>query len=201
MKRDKIAELFKTKSAVYLVLLGIGFGLSITMSLNILYIINTHMLTAYAEKISKITEGGSFWGRAAFICLVGPVIEELLYRGVLFRVLKRFFPYIWACSVQAVIFGISHYNPIQSIYTFVLGLILGYVYYKYQTVIAPIFVHIGYNMGGFLFPHLLTIYVISRIKNTMILLLITVSVLLIGIFLFRRYFYKVKNSRPLLETT
>jgi len=201
MKKERMIVLFKNKSAIYLILLGIGFGLSATMTLNILYLINAHILTAYAENISRLTEPGSFLGRAVFICLAGPVIEELIYRGVLFGVLKRFLPYIWACLLQAVIFGISHYNPVQAVYTFILGLILGYVYHKYQSILAPIFVHIGYNISGFLIPKFLTIYVFSGIKNTVILFLIIISVLMIGIFLFRRYFLKVKNFSDPLETT
>lgn len=194
MKRDKIVELFKTKSAEYLILLGIGFGLSVTMSLNILYIISAHMMTTYAEKLSEITEGGSFLGRAVFICLVGPVIEELLYRGVLFRVLKRFLPYLWVNLIQAAIFAISHYNPIQAIYTFVLGLILGYVYNKCQTILAPILVHIGFNISGFLFPQLLTIYIIAKIRNVWILCLIIIFILGFGLFLLWKCFDKIKNE-------
>lgn len=194
MKRDKFVELFKTKSAVYLILLGIGYGLSITMFLNILYIVSASKMSTYAEKLSKVTEGGSFLGRVIFICLAGPLIEELLYRGVLFRVLKRFFPFIWVNLIQAAIFGISHYNPIQAIYTFILGLILGYVYNKCQTVVAPILVHIGFNISGFLLPQLLTIYVITKVKNKWILCLIIIFILGFGFFLLGKCFDKIKKE-------
>lgn len=191
MHRDNILELIKDKSATYLILLGIGYGLSATMFLNILYIINANMMTIYAEKLSEITEGGSFLGRVVFICLVGPVIEELLYRGVIFRVLKRFSPYIWANLIQAAIFGISHYNPIQAIYSIILGVILGYVYNKYQTIVAPILVHIGFNISGFLLPYLLTMYVITKIKNIWILCLIIIFILCFGFFLFGKCFGEI----------
>lgn len=195
MKKNKIIELIKSKSGVYLIMLGTGLGLTVGMTLNLLYILDASMLTDYANQFSDTTEYSSFLWKVFFICLAGPVIEEMLYRGVLYRVVKRFLPYLWANLIQAVIFAISHYNPIQTFYTFNLGLILGYTYSKYQTIAAPILIHISFNVMGFLLPELLTVYVLSRVQNIGILFSIVFSLLCIGIFLFCRAFLKIKQFR------
>ena len=47
--------------------------------------------------------------------------------------------------ITALMFGIYHFNLVQGLYTFVLSLLLTYVLEKYNTIIAPMVVHIVAN--------------------------------------------------------
>jgi len=75
------------------------------------------------------------------VVFIGPVIEELLIRGiVLDGFLKRYPPWkaiLWS----SIIFGLFHLNPWQFIPAFFLGILMGYVYWKTKSLIPCIFIH------------------------------------------------------------
>ena len=51
-----------------------------------------------------------------------------------------------AALLAALLFSISHGNMVQFIYTFVLGVFLGYTYEKFGSFKAPVVLHIVVNM-------------------------------------------------------
>lgn len=60
-------------------------------------------------------------------------------------------PFIGANILQAILFGLAHMNIIQGFYAFGLGLLFGYVAYRYKTIVASIILHMLYNAFNF-FP-------------------------------------------------
>jgi membrane protease YdiL (CAAX protease family) len=73
---------------------------------------------------------------------LGPVVEEIFFRGFLYNGLKTRFPALIAASFQAVIFSAIHgYELLNSVLIFLLGIALAIVYEKRQTLLSPIFVH------------------------------------------------------------
>ena len=81
------------------------------------------------------------------VCLA-PIGEELVFRGVTLRIARRTFPFWIANIIQALLFGIFHMNPIQGCYTFILGLILGYICEKGGTIYHVILFHFLFNLWG-----------------------------------------------------
>ena len=59
-------------------------------------------------------------------CLVIPIAEELLFRGVVYKRLKLYFGVIPALIGSALIFGIMHVNLVQFLYAAVIGLLLAF---------------------------------------------------------------------------
>ena len=59
--------------------------------------------------------------------LLGPICEELIFRGVTLRLARKALPFWFANLFQAVLFGIYHMNWIQGIYAFAFGILLGYI--------------------------------------------------------------------------
>lgn len=78
-----------------------------------------------------------------YVAFIGPVAEELLFRGLLLRILqpygKRF-----AILTSAILFGLLHGNVIQSPFAIGVGLVLGYVTLEYS-IIWAIVLHIFNN--------------------------------------------------------
>lgn len=66
-----------------------------------------------------------------YACLLGPVAEEILFRGLVLRSLQ---PYgkKFAILVSALLFGLFHGNLMQAPFAFVVGLVLGYVALEYH---------------------------------------------------------------------
>lgn len=82
-----------------------------------------------------------------YTVILAPITEELIFRGVTFQITKRTFPFWIANFIQAVFFGIFHFNLVQGIYTFVLALFLGYICEK-TSLYHSILFHILFNLWG-----------------------------------------------------
>ena len=78
-----------------------------------------------------------------YVAFIGPIAEELLFRGLLLRILK---PYgkRFAILASAILFGLLHGNVIQIPFAAAVGLVLGYVTLEYSIVWAIVF-HIYNN--------------------------------------------------------
>ena len=85
------------------------------------------------------------------LCVAAPVLEELLLRGVLLQGLLRNFPNRpWiAIGQSALIFGVMHLNPPQSVATFGLGLLMGWLYYRTRSLWLCMGVHFLNNFFAF----------------------------------------------------
>ena len=65
------------------------------------------------------------------IVVMAPIVEELLFRGGMQgHLLRKWKNPAWAILVSALIFGIVHGNPVQMFFASILGLVLGWVYYR-----------------------------------------------------------------------
>lgn len=82
--------------------------------------------------------------------LLGPISEELTFRGVTLSAAQKALPF-WAANLfQALLFGVFHLNVIQGIYAVFIGLFLGYICHRGGSVWFSIFVHILFNAWGML---------------------------------------------------
>ena len=66
-----------------------------------------------------------------YASFLGPIAEELLFRGVLIRQLRPWGKQT-AILVSAIAFGLFHGNVIQTPFAFMVGLVLGYVTVEYS---------------------------------------------------------------------
>jgi len=83
------------------------------------------------------------------IAVAAPILEETLFRGVLLKaLLKKFNPWT-AILLSAIAFGLFHMNPWQFLYATVLGIWLGYMYWKTNSLFYPIVIHMLLNGTAF----------------------------------------------------
>lgn len=59
-----------------------------------------------------------------------PILEELLYRGILCRQMQQWYGNKTAVFVSAFLFGMMHFNIVQCIYGFLMGIFLAAAYLK-----------------------------------------------------------------------
>lgn len=87
------------------------------------------------------------------VLLVGvivPVAEECIYRGVMFRLIRRrVMALVFANAFQALLFAFAHGNAVQSVYTFVVGLVLGALYMRYGRLWLCAVLHIAFNLSSY----------------------------------------------------
>ncbi len=89
----------------------------------------------------------SGWG-AILTVIFAPIMEELIVRGIIFQQLKKAFSPLGCIIASAALFSIFHFNIIQGLYVIPLGLFLGYLAYKYKTVLPCIACHMLNNLLG-----------------------------------------------------
>lgn len=81
------------------------------------------------------------------ILVVGvvPVMEEMLFRGLMQSALKALLPGVWpAVIVTSVLFAIVHYST-HAISIFALSCCIGYAYERSGSLFRSIFIHILFN--------------------------------------------------------
>ena len=83
------------------------------------------------------------------LCIAAPILEELIFRGIILQgFLKNYSPQkaiIWA----SILFGLVHLNPWQFIPAVVLGLFIGWVYWKTGSLLPCIFIHFVANTTSY----------------------------------------------------
>lgn len=80
------------------------------------------------------------------LAVLAPLLEEVLFRGAIQGLLMRLFGRPWpAIIVAALIFGVFHMNPVQIVYATLLGIILGWIYYRTGSLLSVIVGHVLNN--------------------------------------------------------
>jgi len=84
------------------------------------------------------------------IVLIAPILEELFFRGFLYPALTKRFRAVGGAIISSAIFGLLHFQANISIYTFVLGLFLCFLYYKLRSTVPGMALHMLNNLVAFL---------------------------------------------------
>ncbi|WP_294388007.1 type II CAAX endopeptidase family protein [uncultured Clostridium sp.] len=133
------------------------------MSYSIVYIVNflTNILMMLIAVIkgSEVTnplvnmlEGSNWIWSLIFAGILSPIIEEMMFRGVMLNKLRRYGDKV-AIITTAILFGLFHANFSQFFYAVALGMIFAYVALKTGTIKYSIILHIVVNiMGGVILP-------------------------------------------------
>jgi membrane protease YdiL (CAAX protease family) len=70
-----------------------------------------------------------------------PMVEETMFRGLLFAALAQWLPAWLAALISSVAFALWHQEPYRIVPLTIMGLGLAYIYYRSGTLWAPIAAH------------------------------------------------------------
>lgn len=90
------------------------------------------------------------------LVMVAPLVEEVVFRGILFSGWRRH-GFIIGAFVSSLFFGLAHWQPNVVLATIVLGWILAYLYEKTGSLWAPIALHSAKNLLAFALVYVLEI--------------------------------------------
>ncbi|ABR47253.1 Abortive infection protein [Alkaliphilus metalliredigens QYMF] len=99
------------------------------------HINNTHSLISVHPLLLIISVG-----------IAAPFIEEILFRGLVFRELEQKSTIAITIIIQAIIFGAYHLNLAHGIMTTIMGIFLGLSLYWTGSIWAPILIHLTNNL-------------------------------------------------------
>ena len=87
------------------------------------------------------------WLIFVLMVVVGPIVEEIIFRKVLIDRLSIYGDHT-AIVFSAAAFGLMHGNLYQLFYAILVGLVLGYVYTVTRDIKYPIIIHMLLNLLG-----------------------------------------------------
>ncbi|MGN1480539.1 lysostaphin resistance A-like protein [Porcipelethomonas sp.] len=145
----KTKSLFKTTdfslaNIIQYIVIGLFIQRLAALAITILYqllpgtdlIGNSQVVTYTSFKAMAIS--------VCYTCIIAPITEELFYRGFVMKTLSRV-SQRFGILISAFFFGISHGNAAQFVLAFSLGIFMGYIDVKHNSVIPSMFVHFFVN--------------------------------------------------------
>ena len=93
-----------------------------------------------------LATAGSFWMAFALSVVLAPVIEEIVFRGVLFPVLGRRYGVVVGIVASSFLFTLVHINPIQMISVLPLGIYLAIMYHRTGSIYPGMILHATWNL-------------------------------------------------------
>lgn len=148
-RKAALKKLFTIKNTTLIVLLAISAQIFLITFMGILEAIRPEWFTYYNELMKQFDIGNSMQS-LIYVAILGPIVEELLMRGLVLNQMKKAMPFIAANIVQAFLFALLHGNLVQGSYAFVIGLLFGLLYRKYNTILSTILLHIMFNFSGYI---------------------------------------------------
>ncbi len=92
------------------------------------------------------------------LCVLSPVVEEIVYRGFVYGRLQKKLDAnrnggvdgsangVAAAALAALLFGVAHFNLVQGIYAFLLGFLLGIFVWKMGGLYLAMAAHMAINL-------------------------------------------------------
>lgn len=168
-KKYKKQNNFNLKDIMLPISLGITISLIYNITVfnlnNIFHFTNNYEITSIPIIIEIICSG-----------IIGPILEELVFRGIVYNKLKEFNKPMTAMILTSIIFGLIHNNIVNAIYAFGVSFIFIYLYEKHKTLKSPILMHMTLNIT---IIFMLRLILFNFTLFNMYLLIVSIIILLI----------------------
>lgn len=144
-KREQNARKAETSKMAWILLVILAVALCVSLNL----LIGISGLEKYSKSYQEVANtlySGGIVLELLTVGILGPICEELVFRGLMFRRLCGYMKPIIAVLVSALMFGIYHGNIVQGVYAFFLGMIMALCCQRFNTLWAPIVIHVAANI-------------------------------------------------------
>lgn len=113
----------------------------------------------------KTMTGGPLWSSFLVVAIFAPIFEEWLCRGMILRGLMTKMKPVWAIVISALFFAAIHGNPWQALNAFIIGLVMGYVYYRTGSLLLTMLIHFVNNGSAVIMSNIGSIKDIDYLKD------------------------------------
>ena len=135
--------------------------------------------TDFSNMWTQFENGAYFWVFLSIV-FIGPLFEEILFRGIVYNFLEKIYKSgLFPAILSGVLFGIWHGQAVQSIYTTIMGIILGYTYMKTKNLFYPVLLHMLNNFYSTLPPSMQSDYIYNIIDFVSVLMVVPFSIMFI----------------------
>lgn len=157
-------EYKKIKFAVAVLSAALGMFIGIFSNVGLTLLSNNlpeSWIEGNRENVSAF-QGGNPIVMLIAVVVFAPIVEELLFRGVIYNAIKKIFKVlikntskkthyctvIFAAVITSFLFGVYHGNILQALYAGVLSLLMIWVYELSGSIFASMLVHGMFNFSG-----------------------------------------------------
>lgn len=111
---------------------------------------DTALMQQYIDQSSMLIAGK--YPILEFIATVicAPIIEEILFRGLIYKHLKKAMPWVLALFMQGALFGFVHGQLLWMAFTFALGIVMALMVDFFDSLWPAILVHIFFNGSNYI---------------------------------------------------
>lgn len=99
-----------------------------------------------AEEQSRILNSARTPAYFLYVGLIGPVLEELVFRGILFNCCSGKYGRWYPVFITALLFAVFHRNPVQFASAICMGLVLGSLLTLTGDIRITMMIHISNNV-------------------------------------------------------
>ncbi len=149
------------KAPLYWLLVGVAL-LVILLPVRLCAGLAAHFATGGTlDNIAGLDDGRSFPILASpaiaglptvfMVGVIAPLVEELIFRAILYVWLRQQIGVAWAVALSSLIFGLVHPNIAMGVSAVVMGVALAVLYEKSRSLWVPLFLHMLNNTALFLF--------------------------------------------------
>ena len=148
--KQKPSSLFKTTDYRWKHLIGYFF---ITCFINVASVYIVDFISGLMPSADVVGNSDTLFSYASdkslavslmYACIVAPVTEELFYRGFVMKAFSRV-SQRFGILISALFFALGHGNIAQFCLTLLMGIFMGYIDMKHNSLLPSIIVHFGNN--------------------------------------------------------
>lgn len=102
------------------------------------------------EAVKQIQYSVPFAAGLVLYVLIAPLVEEIVFRGIIFNRIRHFYSVEKAVAFSALLFGAFHANLPQFIYGACMGAAMAICYERTKCFYAPLLFHMAANAAVFM---------------------------------------------------
>lgn len=146
-----------SRGKAFLLAVSASLGITSSLAFNILAeLVQLKSKSAGYEKVETIQYSVPIWLGVLLYGVVSPFVEEVVFRGLTYNRMKRFFRVPLCTVATALLFAAFHGNLAQFVYALCMGLLLALCYEWTGCFGAPLLFHAAANLFVFILSGILT---------------------------------------------
>lgn len=131
------SSIFWSISGIFLSLFAQSFAASIEKMIGIeMGSENTQQIINLIEKAPLVILVSS---------LIGPILEEIVFRKIIFGTIYKRFNFFFSALISSVIFALAHFEIEHILLYSAMGFTFAFLYVKTKRIIVPMFAHVAMN--------------------------------------------------------
>ena len=155
---------------------------AVTASLGLNVLLSITGLTEASDSFRDVSRrqfGVAFGIGVILYGVVSPLAEEIVFRGLLYNRMRKYYPARIAITLSGFFFGVYHGNLVQGIYGTLMGILMAYVYEETGRFFVPVLFHGLANIAVYSVAFVPGLQeMIFRMDNCVVLLTISVLCLI-----------------------